>query len=537
MAPRGSGKKSVKAARTTRAKRSPVPATPSPAGSVIDGWESSDSDLPLMVSSPQKASPKKGKKKLDSPIEIIDSDVENKPPPKRKGKGHQIHHLSPEYEIEPPTPKSAKASHTKSPTKRARTAITPAPSDNEDIPQGSPRKRVAMMTPSTPKSMRKDQANNPFLTGSPLSKGVVLFDGVVIEKKSWQKTPLQAEENTDNLQVCEVTIPNRILDPLLDWTFAGVPRLRASVSFPEDKLSSISFSQLMTALKPHNPHIENFVNLVKTPEWPPRICNPSRADPRDYRTRIFPSKNQDSVLVDSNLQRISCFTLGVIQKCSVLSTEPMAYNEVMEVKSVQLIPLDHEIERMLAFADMVFGPGINCPTFMDALSFHTIPLNTSKQPYKSAAEVQATTSSSQTTSLDIMGLAQTASRSQPSSQQSTPIQASSFFTPSGHIQKVLATKNPFGDEEEFSLLDFDSLPRYEKELQPGDVAGIVYTITSYVSKEIPSYSFNVLLLILFAGDYENLPSASVKKSRFKEPATSYYYKSSPSKASSSKSRK
>lgn len=118
---------------------------------------------------------------------------------------------------------------------------------------------------------------------------------------------------------------------------------------------------------------------MKTPEWPPRICNPSRADPRDYRTRIFPSKNQDSVLVDSNLQRISCFTLGVIQKCSVLSTEPMAYNEVMEVKSVQLIPLDHEIERMLAFADMVFGPGINCPTFMDALSFRTIPLNTSKQ--------------------------------------------------------------------------------------------------------------------------------------------------------------
>lgn len=57
----------------------------------------------------------------------------------------------------------------------------------------------------------------------------------------------------------------------------------------------------------------------------------------------------------------------------------MAYNEVMEVKSVQLIPLDHEIERMLAFADMVFGPGINCPTFMDALSFRTIPLNTSKQ--------------------------------------------------------------------------------------------------------------------------------------------------------------
>ncbi|KAK7676121.1 hypothetical protein QCA50_020906 [Cerrena zonata] len=71
MAPRSSSKKSVKAARTTRAKRSPVPATPSPAGSVIDGWESSDSDLPLMVSSPQKASPKKGKKKLDSPIEII----------------------------------------------------------------------------------------------------------------------------------------------------------------------------------------------------------------------------------------------------------------------------------------------------------------------------------------------------------------------------------------------------------------------------------------------------------------------------------
>ncbi|KAK7688444.1 hypothetical protein QCA50_007982 [Cerrena zonata] len=501
---------------------------------VIDGWESSDSDLPLMVSSPQKASPKKGKKKLDSPIEIIDSDVENKPPPKRKGKGRQIHIeeekeeeeeeeeekeeesdscLSPEYEIEPPTLKSAKASHTKSPTKRAR-------------------------APSTPKSMRKDQANNPFLTGSPLSKGVVLFDGVVIEKKSWQKTPLQAEENTDNLQVCEVTIPNCILDPLLDWTFAGVPRLRASVSFPEDKLSSISFSRLMTALKPHNPHIENFVNLVKTPEWPPRICNPSRADPRDYRTRIFPSKNQDSVLVDSNLQRISCFTLGVIQKCSVLSTEPMAYNEVMEVKSVQLIPLDHEIERMLAFADMVFGPGINCPTFMDALSFRTIPLNTSKQPYKSAAEVQATTSSSQTTSLDIMGLAQTASRSQPSSQQSTPIQASSFFTPS---VPILDARKHFlgnsGDEEEFSLLDFDSLPRYEKELQPGDVAGIVYTITSYVSKEIPSYSFNVLLLILFAGDYENLPSASVNRSRFKEPATSYYYKSSPSKASSSKSRK
>ncbi|KAK7693044.1 hypothetical protein QCA50_002609 [Cerrena zonata] len=500
MAPRGSGKKSVKAARTTRAKRSPVPATPSPAGSVIDGWESSDSDLPLMVSSPQKASPKKGKKKLDSPIEIIDSDVENKPPPKRKGKGRQIHIEEEKEEEEEEEEekeeesdsrlspdKSAKASHTKSPTKRARAAITPAPSDNEDIPQGSPRKRVAMMTPSTPKSMRKDQANNPFLTGSPLSKGVVLFDGVAIEKKSWQKTPLQAEENTDNLQVCEVTIPNRILDPLLDWTFAGVPHLRASVSFPEDKLSSISFSRLMTALKPHNPHIENFVNLVKTPEWPPRICNPSRADPRDYQTRIFPSKNQDSVLVDSNLQRISCFTLGVIQKCSILSTEPMAYNEVMEVKSVQLIPLDHEIERMLAFADMVFGPGINCPTFMDALSFRTIPLNTSKQ-------------------LPILD-------------------ARKHFLGNS------------GDEEEFSLLDFDSLPRYEKELQPGDVAGIVYTITLYVSKEIPSYSFNVLLLILFAGDYENLPSASVKKSRFKEPATSYYYKSSPSKASSSKSRK
>lgn len=108
----------------------------------------------------------------------------------------------------------------------------------------------------------------------------------------------------------------------------------------------------------------------------PKIINPSRADPRLYGTNIFSTKYPDPVLVDRNNQRMANFTFGVISKCQLLTSESWGGStDGLESKSLQLFPLTHEIERMLAFADMRFGDGISITPYLGSLSFRTIPVN------------------------------------------------------------------------------------------------------------------------------------------------------------------
>lgn len=116
--------------------------------------------------------------------------------------------------------------------------------------------------------------------------------------------------------------------------------------------------------------------LITTPSFGPFLINPARADPDSFAGREY-GNWKGSVLSSLSHEkpvRIACVTFGVVNTTNLKVPSVMTgKGQGLQVKSVGLVPLGHEWQRSVAFAEMAIGKVGKINAFGGNISFGTIP--------------------------------------------------------------------------------------------------------------------------------------------------------------------
>ena len=98
--------------------------------------------------------------------------------------------------------------------------------------------------------------------------------------------------------------------------------------------------------------------------------NPSRADPKYFHTGTLSNRN-DPLLKDQKENRVACIIFGMVHEAHVKDSKPYAGNRI--IKDIMIFPVPHEVDRSIAFLDMLFSGDMKIPEWQQTLSFRTMP--------------------------------------------------------------------------------------------------------------------------------------------------------------------